>query len=661
MDPSSLLERLQRVSLPGAVCLAAVVFWPGGVDVFGLPKATAVVLCALLAGGAELARWAFERRVEVPIGPAVAALCLFVVGLFVATLTSPVPAISVVGEFARYSGLIGYLSCATLFLLAARQATGASTVALLKAVVGALYAVGGYAAVQLLGADPYAWTSTFEKVFSSLGNANFLAGWCAIAGVLALGLATDPGVPPPWRRTAAASAVVAAVAVVGSRSAQGPIALAIGVLVLAVVEPSIRDAAGRSMARWLPNAGRGVRLGAAVTLLLVVFGLALPLAPRVLDGLNPRDDYWRAGLEMIKDEPLVGVGLDAYGQHFLAYRSASHAELFDFEIAEAAHDVPLQLFATGGILLGAGYLAFVLLTGSALVRGLGATTGAQRRALGTVGAAWVTYQVQSLVSIDVPSLAVLHFVLAGTIVALAGAAPVKRFGLPGRPARAHRRRRGTTSTVVPMPSRVVAGLVAALVVVTAWQVARPLRADVAAAAASEAIERGDLPQALADAQKASALAPWRADHWFLQTAALERMGRIDDALAATEEAARREPGNSLLALFAGRLARAVPDDAAARRWYRAAVRRDPRHVEVLAEAAAAALARGDDQDARAFIEQAGEVTDTDELGALQELGRALDASGREEDAREIWRVVLDKDAGDPIARARLGLPVPEEG
>ncbi len=68
------------------------------------------------------------------------------------------------------------------------------------------------------------------------------------------------------------------------------------------------------------------------------------------DSLEVRVEYWRAGLEMLKERPLTGFGLGSFGRVYAKYK------LFNAEETQMAHNNFLQIWAELGI---AGFLLFL--------------------------------------------------------------------------------------------------------------------------------------------------------------------------------------------------------------------------------------------------------------------------------------------------------------
>src|SRR5205085_11509631 len=132
-----------------------------------------------------------------------------------------------------------------------------------------------------------------------------------------------------------------------------------------------------------------------------------------------RKDYWSAAWHMFGSSPIAGKGLDRYAAYFRIYQPKGFGLRYPVGFTNnAAHSVPLHMLATGGVILGLGYLAFVVVVSASLVRGLASSDGTQRLLVGGLGGAWVAYVVQSSVSIDVVPIALVGWLLAGATVLL---------------------------------------------------------------------------------------------------------------------------------------------------------------------------------------------------------------------------------------------------
>jgi O-antigen ligase len=573
---SKLFDSGQRVVVVALLGLVPIVFWRAAADVFALPKAALIWVASIVLLAIVVSKVAWTRQVSVPWTPLTAAVGAFLVAAMVATLTSPTIGLSFFGEFERYTGLLNYACYAILALTVAMSFDQAKLVMALRWVTVIAVLPLTYAVVQWSGNDPWRWTDFgFVSTFSTFGGSNFLAGYAAIVLALAAFVALDRTGPSWIRATAAAVTLEALLVSVISHSIQGPIA---GVPGLAVVVGTA--ALVRSRADVSRRVVAAVVAAAIVLVVVVSFG---PLRAEISEGLGERKYFWGAAVELTKDHPVLGTGMDTFGQNWFATRSPKHFQQFGDELAEAPHSVPLGMFSNGGLLLGLTYLGVLATTAYALVVAFRRSTGEQWLLIAAIAGAWVAYQLQAAVSMDLPGQALLHWFLIGATLVLVRS-PSRQVPLPGRPVSVigkgrHQRRIIPPATLAALGVAAVAALVGVI-----WVAVVPVAADVDAGSGYRTAASGEVDQGLRRIEQATSTAPWRSRYWLLQTAVLENVRAYDRALRPAEEAARREPGSSEYAMFAARLADQVKDMARASHWYREAVERNPLSWPVLLEA-----------------------------------------------------------------------------
>jgi tetratricopeptide (TPR) repeat protein len=630
-------ERFQRWVLFAVVPLATLLFWTRTPDAAGLLKATVLWLAAIVAGGIGLLRLVRTGRASVRTGPVPLALAALALALVLSWFVSDWRTLSFIGEYTRYSGLASYLAGIVLALTAARVLGPREAGTIARIVVGTLAVVLLYGVLQLLDVEPIDWKAQgFGQVFSTLGNSNFFAGFIGVATPFAAWLGVSEGVRSWPGRIAWLLVVVAIVCAAGSQSFQGPAAVAAGLLVFAlVVVADRREVARSTWAAWPAGRRRGAVVAAVIALAALVAVAVVTVPNGVSTGLVERRSFWRAALEMFGDAPILGQGLDTYGQLFLQFRPRAHGAEYAFNHAEAAHSVPLHLLAGGGVVLLAAWLALVVATGFVLVRGLRTQAGERRLLLGAVGAAWVAYLVQAAVSLDVPTLLLLHFLVTGMIVALAE---------PGSRARTFSGAPKAAAQAVG-----VAGLVA--LVIGLWFSFRPLRADLAAGAAVRASNAGDNVAAMADAERATDLAPWQGRHWVIRAQVLERAQEVFASADAAVEATEREPGSAQYALLAGRLLERYRSREQAAPFFEEAAERDPNNAIVLAELATFVV-EDDPERALELAERARAISDISNEPLLA-IGAAHRAAGDLEEAREAYALVREREPGNVEAANAL--------
>jgi hypothetical protein len=132
--------------------------------------------------------------------------------------------------------------------------------------------------------------------------------------------------------------------------------------------------------------------------------------------VRSRGEMWQTATDMIKDNPLLGVGIDSLGDYSLMYRNEKTANGIA-EYIDNCHNFFLQFAATGGLPLSIIYLGMVGLTLISFVK-------AQRRIgsfdanLAALFAAWISFQLQSIISpAAIPTL-VWNFIICGAAIGL---------------------------------------------------------------------------------------------------------------------------------------------------------------------------------------------------------------------------------------------------
>lgn len=535
---------LARPLVAAVPALVAVLFWRSLNDAFTLPKATLVVAAALLVvalGGLAVARGGNELRLREPRFAALVAA--FGAVLLGTALVSDHPMLAFVGQRFRFAGVALYLGCAVLALAVVQLFDRARLRWIAWGFLGAGAVVAGYAALQIHGTDPLDVPITEAAVVSTMGNSNFVVGWLAVALPLALWAALTKAHRDELALLGGAVTLGTVYVLYEAGPFQGMVAGAAGVAVV--------------LATWVVDRGwhrgRGrIVVGAAALVLLAGLVAATPFIRRELDnGLLDRRLFWEAAVDDIADAPVLGHGADSFSNRW--YRLAADLSRpcpGGTGNAGAAHDVPLDMGIAGGLPLLALYLAVVGYTGTRLVAGLRSTSGETRLLVAGIGGAWVAYQVQSLVSLDVPALAVAHWVLAGAVLVAAG------------------RRPGDVGRRVPRWTGVVVVVLALAALVPAT---RPLRAELHLAEALRLDSIDEPAAAVAQLRTATRTAPWASIYHSFLSARLDREG----AAAAAIRAAELAPGDPFLALDAARAAEDAGDAAAARRWRAEADRVDP--------------------------------------------------------------------------------------
>ena len=392
--------------------LTTLFFWTSLEDPFNDPK-----LWIMLATSGLLLGWLFMDRKNISSRSAVSKYAVLVSLAFLAVMTisgivSGSLFTSLYGEYGRRTGILCYLALVIYFIVCTTyvRLTNVKHLLTFGLVIGII--LGSYGFFQHFGIDIATWNNPYNSVFSTLGNPNFAAAVMAICTVLCLGIALNSIFSNIYRLLAVATSVLLLVVIYFSDALQGLLALVVGAgffIFVAVFQKN--RIAGYTLT------GSGL-----IAAFFVLFG-TLQMGP--LSGVlykqsvTFRGDYWRAGLNMFKHNALFGVGPDQYGANFRLYRDAAQAlRRGPNTVSTAAHNVPIQLAATGGIFLILLYLVIIALVIWRAVVALRSTNGTQQLLVATVFSAWLTYQAQSIISIDNVGIAIWGWVLGGAVIGL---------------------------------------------------------------------------------------------------------------------------------------------------------------------------------------------------------------------------------------------------
>lgn len=561
-----------------------VVIWRAAFDPFILPKATLVVL-----GGAALLSLAVVRLIRsgvvaFPRSLVAYASVAVAIGLVLTTILSDNVATSVAGQYKRFTGLTLYLSC-VLLLLAVQRVFGRTDVSrLTTAQLAGCGLVIAYGLAQWLGWEPYQWQNLYgDAVFSFLGNPNFAGAFAGLSVGLGLwGVTNDSW--PAWARGGPAALVLGSVVVaITSDSFQGPATVVVAMTVFAF--------------GWLlSRGGRAMRVGAPVLGITAAIATATVVAgfsgAGPLDRLNEqktlqlRAYYWEAALNMFRARPISGVGIDRYAAFYRSERTQEAALNSVFSVsADEPHNTFLDMFAEGGLLLGLPYLLFVGVTAWSIVIGCRRLRGGELLLLSGLSAAWAAYQVQSLVSIDVPPLAVMHWLLAGSIALVVAPPEWREVRLPWAPAPAPTRRRKQvrrSSSGFDVAAYAVGAVIAlaSLVILT-----RPLRADAEYESSRAASASNENEAAFDHADRSTEIAPWETTYWFQAGVRRLTAGQEEEALRLFEDAIDRDPRGLEQVVSAARVSEVTGDVDRAAALYEDALEIEPYAPEMVLEVA----------------------------------------------------------------------------
>lgn len=391
--------------------LSTLTLWTTTNDPFNAPKSWVLSVTAFWLLGWVLVQ--SQNKFKISALKWATTLCgFFVLSLSVAFLATDNKYIGFFGEYQRRTGYLTYLSFTIFFLASAYsfRLHGTRKLEIAGVLTGIIVGVYGFA--QHFKVDFAKFQNPYNPVISTLGNPDFAAAVMSLFLILSFGVLIQNKYSYWVRILAGSTVVLLFITIQFSQVRQGLLTSILGIGIVLIV--------------WLHQKNRKIAYVVTFfsfsTLGLAILGM-LKMGPLVKyfykASVTFRGDYFRAGWRMFIHHPFFGVGLDRYGAYFRQYRDAKQAVRRGPDlISNAAHNVPLQLASTGGVLV---FLSFILLTIFILCRGIISirkTSGAQQILVSVIFAAWIAYEAQSMISIDNIGIAVWGYVLGGAVVGL---------------------------------------------------------------------------------------------------------------------------------------------------------------------------------------------------------------------------------------------------
>lgn len=313
------------------------------------------------------------------------------------------------GTPGRNTGILTYVSLCVVTL----AATISSSIQILKRFSLALVLTGSllsiYGIFQWQGLDIFDYVNSYgTNVFGTFGNPNFQSAFMGIVAAVAFVWAVLGGIKLRFK-ISLYILVFLAILNIKLSSEQGYLNFIVGITAAFVIYFfSIK----KKKCAW------ALIFSSIMGGVLLIAGIfnAGPLANVIYkSSLQARGFYWRGAINMIMDHPILGVGLDRYGDWYRRSRSQSVASFNPNLVADSAHSIPLDLGASGGFPLLIVYLLLVILVLISISKVVKRSSEFDVIFTALVSG-WFAYQAQSLISINQIGLGVWGWALTGIII-----------------------------------------------------------------------------------------------------------------------------------------------------------------------------------------------------------------------------------------------------
>lgn len=317
----------------------------------------------------------------------------------------------VYGSYGRNNGLLAYLFLVGVMLSTLALSRRESFTTLIKWLIVAGLINVVYCLWVILFGDFIGWNNPYGNILGTLGNPNFIGSFLGIFFGAYLGYGLSESASVWFRYSMIVVLPITAFEIYDSSAIQGRV---VGLSGVAIVGFFLLRSKFQSFVTFIYS---------GLVVLIGVFGVlgALQIGPLASfiykTSVSLRGQYWLAGWNTGVQNPFSGVGMDAFGDWYRRSRDAHALELPGVNtVVNAAHNVPLDMFAFGGWPLFVTYLFIMGSGGVALMRVI-LRTKKYDPILTVLTTAWFGYQLQSIISINQIGLAIWGWVLTGAAVA----------------------------------------------------------------------------------------------------------------------------------------------------------------------------------------------------------------------------------------------------
>lgn len=337
---------------------------------------------------------------------------IFLISLLISALLTDEKYIAFVGDTQRKNGFLTYFCLAIILLYAARTINFENCIFIFKVGIWCNLLLGTYGIIQITGNDFVNWLNPYNSMISTVGNPNFASAILAILSLLSFFGLFISNLSKFFKVISSITITISIFCIVSSDSRQGLLVIFFGALFYITVLTYVRY-------KKLKN---GILLLTIILTTITILGMLQkgPLASLLYkDSVSVRGYYWRAGIEMFKDNIFTGVGVDRYGAYFKQFREISYPLKYGYEINSSnAHNVIIQLFSTAGLFVG---LSYIVILGIILNFGLNLIlilTGNQQKIAAAIVSTWIGFQSQTIISIDNIGVSVWGWLFGGAILGL---------------------------------------------------------------------------------------------------------------------------------------------------------------------------------------------------------------------------------------------------
>jgi O-antigen ligase len=379
-------------------------------DAVNPPKLLALVVFGGVALGILISDG--KKLKEPSLRPIILCSALFFLSLLSSFLFSGSNRITqLYGVHGRHTGLIAYFSLCFLMLAVSLNATLQNIRYAMKILLILGIFSFTYGFLQRIDLEPLPWERNESWIVGTFANPNFFSSFIAFVSILLLTYFFQDAIGKKMRMYVLILFMFGVYLLIQIGSTQGFVVVLIGSSFVLLMRIRLNAKFSKTFYPLIVIAFISI-IGAVLDILQKT-----PWDSKLYKlSVSARGDFWRAAVQIIRDHPWTGVGLDAFRNLYPIYRdsnSLNHGEASS--LTDAAHNIFLDFGVNGGVFLFISYISMVILTLVAAVRLIKRMQNFDPAIIGLIGV-WGAYQVQSLISIDHLGLTVWGWICSGLII-----------------------------------------------------------------------------------------------------------------------------------------------------------------------------------------------------------------------------------------------------
>ena len=314
------------------------------------------------------------------------------------------------GAYGRNNGWLAYFFFVVILVSASLLRNTESVRLIIKGFLFAGIVNVIYCLWVICFGDFVGWNNPYGNILGTLGNPNFIGAFLGMFIVAYFAYGFGNTTSRAFKYSLFLVIPITAFEIYDSSAIQGRVVGASGFAVVGFFYL-------RSKFSWLTSGLYTIVMGIAGLFALLGALQIGPLTSLIYKySVSLRGQYWLAAWNTGESNPINGVGMDAFGDWYRRARDQHALEVPGVNTAvNAAHNVPLDMFAFGGWPLFVSYLGIMAIGALALVR-VALRSKTYDPVLVVLVTSWIGYQLQSFISINQIGLAIWGWVITGAAI-----------------------------------------------------------------------------------------------------------------------------------------------------------------------------------------------------------------------------------------------------